>query len=188
MPGGSDDDEDTYDALADAALQGMIDRQRRADAAGERRREHWLRQQSREEGSFSGVLTDLGERGELVAVATVARRTLHGVVRTVGIDFVGLRGRSNEVVLVPLDAITAIRAEPGGRPTVGDREVEGGGSLDVALSDLAAERPRVVVHTWGGETSAGDLWSVGRDLVVLRGASTGHVYVPLDAINDVTLV
>ena len=41
--------DDPYDELADAALQAMIDRQRRDDAAGERRREHWLSRQAAEE-------------------------------------------------------------------------------------------------------------------------------------------
>lgn len=179
--------DDPYDELADAALQAMIDRQRRDDAAGERRREHWLSRQAAEEGTFAGVLTDLGERAEPVAVSTVARRTIHGLVTTVGVDFVGMVGRGDELVLIPLDAVTTIRAEPGGRITLGDRGVQAAASLDVTLSGFSVNRPRTVLHTWAGEIVSGDLWDVGRDLVVIRGAASGRAYVPLDAINDVAL-
>lgn len=184
---GGGDGGDPYDELADAALQAMIDRQRRADAAGERRREHWLSRQAAEEGTLAGVLTDLGERAEPVAVATVARRTLHGLVTTVGVDFVGLIGPTDEVLLVPLDAVTTVRAEPGGRITLGDRTVHAAATLDVTLSGFAVDRPRIVLHTWAGEAVSGDLWEVGRDLVVVRGSASGRAYVPLDAVNDLVL-
>ena len=46
----------------DSDLRALTDLQRANDAADQRRREHWLRQQSAEEGTFAGVLLDLGER------------------------------------------------------------------------------------------------------------------------------
>lgn len=179
--------EDPYEELADAALQAVIDRQRRVDAAGERRREYWLTRQAAEEGTLGGILVDLGERGDPVALSTAARRTVHGRVTTVGTDFVGLVGRSGEVVLVPLDAVTTVRIDPGRRPTLGDRSVAAEGLLAVRLQVLTAERPRVVLHTWSGEAINGDLVGAGRDLVVIRGTASTRSYVPVDAINDVTV-
>ncbi|CAN5228477.1 hypothetical protein BH20ACT3_BH20ACT3_03650 [soil metagenome] len=171
----------------DREIRDLTDQQRAADAAEARRREHWLRLQASEEGTFDGVLLDLGEREQLLAVSTVTGRVLRGVVRTIGVDFVGLRAPSGEGALVPLRSLTTVRPEPGSRPTVGDRLVQMDASLASVLSNLAPERPWMSVHTLGGDGFAGALQGVGQDLLVLKGPSGDETYVPLYAIGDVML-
>lgn len=171
----------------DAELRNLTDEQRSTAAAAARRREHWLRQQATEEGSFGGVLLDLGERELLLALSTRSGRTLRGVIWTIGTDFVGLRAPGGEGALVPLGAITAIRPEPGSTPTVGDRLVQVDASLSAVLRNLAAERPWVALHTVTGAGLAGELRSVGQDLLVLRSEAGEITYVPLATVSDVVL-
>jgi hypothetical protein len=172
----------------DAELQRLTDHQRRAEAADARRREHWLRHQAAEDGTFAGVLLDLAERRRLVALCTVTGRVVRGTVRTVGADFVSVRATGGERSLLPLRAITSIRAEPGASPTVGDRAVEVDTSFTAVLGDLASERPSVSLHTFDGEGIAGNLRSAGRDLVTLRSDPGGTTfYVPLAAVSEITL-
>lgn len=170
----------------DAGLRDLTDHQRAREAADERRRAHWLHQQSADEGTFAGVLLDLGEREVALAVSTVGGRTLRGVVRTVGADFVGLRAPGGEGGLVPLGAIVAVRPEPGTAASVGDRVVEVDAALASVLATLAGERPWVSLHTRSGQGFAGELRSVGRDLLTVHG-TTGPTYVPLATVSDVAL-
>lgn len=171
----------------DTDLRALLDLQRATDAAAQRRREHWLRQQSAEEGTFAGVLLDLGEREQLLALTTVTGRVLRGVIRTIGGDFVGLRSPAGEGALVPLKAIASISPEPGSGPTVGDRVVQVDASLSTVLGNLAAERPWVSLHTLAGMALAGELRAVGQDLLVLRCGADGTTYVPMSTVGDVML-
>lgn len=175
------------DLPSDADLRVITDEQRAADAAAQRRREHWLLRQAGEAGTFEGVLVDLGEREQLLALSTTTGRVLRGVIRTIGADFVGLRAPSGEGALVPLAAITVARPEPGSRPSVGDRLVQVDTTLLGVLANLASERPWVSLHSLGGETIAGHLREVGRDQVVLRTSADLDAYVPVQAISDVAL-
>ena len=171
----------------DTDLQRFTDEQRRADAADARRREHWLRHQAGEEGTFAGVLVDLAERNRLLAVQTRAGRTLRGAVRTLGTDFVGLSGVAGDSTLIPLTAVTSVRPEPDSIESLGDRTVTVAASFDLTIAELAADRRRVSVHTTGGDHHAGLLWGVGRDLLVLRTDDAGSVYLRLAALNDVVM-
>ncbi len=181
-PGGSDH--------LDADLRELTDHQRAASAVEARRREHWLRRQATDEGSFGGVLVDLAEHDRLLAVSTVTGRTLRGVIRTIGADFVGLRSSAGESTLVPHRAVTAIRAEPSSAATVGDtseRAERVEASLAAVLQDLAGERPWVSAHTVDGDGVAGELRGVGQDLLLLRSPVGDITYVPLVAVTDVVL-
>ena len=172
----------------DHGLRDLVDSGRRAAAASIRRREHWLRAQAAATGTFDGVLLDLAERGRPVTIPTRHGRRLRGTVRSLGHDFVRLDLAADGSTLVPIAAITAIRAEPGTPPSSGDRA----GALDArladVLTDLAADRPPVVVHLAGGGTFGGLLVAVGRDLVILEvGASGDRAYLALDAMGDLVL-
>lgn len=171
----------------DAELRELADEARAAEAAAARRRERWLLQQAGEEGTFSGVLLDLGERDQVLAVATRTGRAVRGVVRTVGEDFVGLRAPGGEGIIVPLAAITCIRPEPGTPATLGDRLVQVDATLGAVLHHLAAERPWVTLHTISGEGLSGELRSVGQDLLVLATTAGDSTYVPLATVSDVVL-
>jgi small nuclear ribonucleoprotein (snRNP)-like protein len=172
------------DGSVDAALVQLTDDQRAADAVEARRREQALRQQSAESGCFGGVLTDLAERGDPVSIATVSGRVLRGTVTSMGPDHLLLQTPAAERSLVVTSAITSVRTAPGGRSTVGDREVRGERPLTAVLADLATERPPVVVHLVSGEAVAGTLWSSGRDLLSVRTVDRTMTYVATAAISD----
>ncbi|MEO6629664.1 MAG: hypothetical protein ABIP03_13985 [Aquihabitans sp.] len=174
-------------APTDSELQIFTDDQRRSDAARARRREHWLRQQADEDGTFTGVLVDLAEQRRLLVAQTKAGRTLRGTVRTIGADFVELRTVTGDTTYLALGAVMSLRPEPGTVDTSGDRAVVLAATLDVAISELAADRPRVSLHTLGGEHHAGLLWTVGRDLLTVRTNDGVATYVPLTALNDLLL-
>ncbi|QXC62393.1 hypothetical protein KSP35_06225 [Aquihabitans sp. G128] len=171
----------------DDDLRALTDHQRATDAAAERRREAALRAQSGEAGTFAGVLADLGEREQQVAVATVTGRVLRGAIRTLGTDFVGLRGLGGDGALVATGAITAVRPEPGSAPTVGDRPVTLGRTLAGVLADLAPERPYVTLHTWAGDAVAGHLRHAGVDVLELRTDAGATAYVPTAMVSDLVL-
>lgn len=171
------------DSVDDALLR-LTDDQRVADAVQARRREQSLRQQAVESGSFVGMLTDLAERGKPVVVATATGRQLRGTIASLGSDHLSMRLPSGERSLVPTASISAVRSEPGGPSTIGDRDVSGSRTLAALLSDLAVERPRVVVHLLGGEAVAGLLWSAGQDLIAIRAGDDSTSYAALTAIGD----
>lgn len=172
---------------SDHDLQDLTDRTRARTAVEGRRRRRSLLQQAGEEGTFRGVLADLAERRAPVTLHTLAGRVLDGTISTLASDFVGLTGRRGDTSLVPLGCLTGVRAEPGSRSTTGDRPSGRlGESLGSALVTLAAERPRVVVHTLAGDRFVGRLWSAGQDVVVVRSGAGEPTYIRSDAVNDLT--
>ena len=196
MSGGTDEFSEMSDApepwLDDGALAGFVDDLRRREAADARRREYWMRRRSAEEGTFSGVLIDLAERGAGVALTTAAGRVLRGTLQSLGNDFVGLGAPGGESTLIPLGAVTSLRADPDSPPSRGDRPVRVDADWTTTLTELAADQPKVSLHGLAGDRLAGVLWSVGRDLLTLRIdgpklPTASLVYVPLTAVNDLTV-
>lgn len=178
--------EDDGDALV-ADLTRYLAEQRADAAAASRAREHWLRQAAAEEAMVAGVLLDLAERATTVAVQGVGGRTHRGTVRAVGEDFAALRTPAGDL-LVRFDVIVAIRADDD-VAAVGDRAA----ALDMAFSEavaaVAGDRPRVLVVARDGSGMAGELRSVGRDVVTLRLADAASTaYVPLASIAELTIV
>ncbi len=160
----------------------------RADeAAAARGRERWLRQASEESASVTGVLFDLAERAAPVVVATVAGRRHRALIEAVGADFIGLRLASGAEVLLATAAVSWVRQDPRADRAAGDRNPGMLVSLGEALAVLAEDRPRVLVVPTAGAGVAGELRSVGRDVVVLRldGAGRPTAYVPLATITEV---
>ena len=175
-------DSSSGSARLDAELRELTDRQRADDAAAARRQEAWLRRQSTESGTFRGVLLDLAERQALVAVTTVDRSLIRGVIRTLGRDFVSVRIPGVGASLVALSAVTSVRSEPGSPTSSGDRTIEVSASLGAVLAEMATDHPAISVHTTAGDRVEGELRSAGQDLVTLRvgGSAT---YLPLQAIS-----
>lgn len=172
----------------DHDLRDLIDDQRRLEAVERRRRGHWLAQEAGEAGTLAGVLVDLGERAQTVVLTTTPGRRLAGRIRRVGHDVVVLATTSGPTALVAVAALSAVRPEPGERPPVGDRRVAAAADLRDLLLEQVPQRPRVVIHTQGGDGLAGDLRVVGTDVVTLWQAAEGAAaHVPLAAIGDVLL-
>lgn len=170
----------------DGDIRRLLDGERRRHAADARRREHWLRRQSAEEGTFASVLADLAERRCACAVHTGAGRAVQGTLAGLGVDYVRVRASVGERVLIPHAAITAVRQEPGSAPSTGDRRLEVGGNLLGALGDLSADEVRVALHLRDGEAITGRLGGVGVDVITVR-TDAGATYVPVAALNDVTV-
>lgn len=181
------------DPIEPVGLVGQITRwlaeQRSDDAAAARSRERWLRQQAQEEGTFAGVLLDLGERERAVVVHAVGNRRHRGAIRAVAGDFVVLGSERALDVLISFDGIMSVRPDAQAPATVGDRTVALETTLGDVLVGLAGERPRVFVTTLDGTGLAGELRAVGRDVLTLRldGEDRSLVYVPLAAIAEVGL-
>jgi hypothetical protein len=181
-----------------ARLERWAAEARVEDAARQRTRERWLRQQAEEGASLAGVLCDLAERGTPVAVRTRFGRQHRGSVQAVGNDFVAVAtaaasgpvGTTGPVAVVALDAVSSVRPQPASAPPTGDRATRTDLRLAEVLAGLAAERERVLIVALDGEEAiTGSLRSVGRDLVVVRldGPEPGSAYVPIAAITELIL-
>lgn len=163
--------------------QGRVD-----EAARGRSRRGSLRAQAAASTTFVAVLSDLADRGRpaLLQCATGARH--RGRITALGADFVALSTDHGALVLVTHRAITAVRSEPGDPAMRSMRVPEPGLSIAEVLSELAEDRPRVSIATDGSPPVTGELVSVGVDVVTVRldGETRAMVYVPLDAVCEVT--
>lgn len=163
----------------------------RVDAAAlARARERWLREVAEQEATVPGVLADLAERRTAVAIRTSAGRRHLGVVEVIGADFVALRPSAGPDVLLAVRGLGVIRTAPTVDAALGDRVVATDLRLGDVLTELAADRERVLVVTLTGDDAvSGRLRSVGQDVVVLRTEADqpGTAYVPLAAIGEVTI-
>ncbi len=171
----------------DDPLVRLLDEARASDVGATRDRERWLQRQAEEGATLAGSLLDLAERRSAVAVRTSSGRVSRGEVMAVGSDFVALGGPSGPMTCVRLAAIASVR------PSRAERHVAATGRrpppLDLllveVLAGLAPERPRAALMA-GGELVAGELRSVGADVVTLRldGDPASVCYVAAAAISE----
>jgi hypothetical protein len=158
-----------------------------ADAVGQRRRAAWLARQSESETTLGGVLTALAELDQPVVVHLLDGRHHRGTVTAVGRDVVDLRSTIGARVLIATAAVASVRAE-GSLIDAGDPTPPPRTDLASALARLADERTAVLVVTrTGSEATAGTAVAVGKDLLVLQGSGGGWIYVPLDALAEVSV-
>jgi hypothetical protein len=178
---------------------------RARDAADARVRERWLRRSAEEEAEFAGLLLDLAERGVTAVVTTSSGRRHPGRVAAVGADFVAVRTDGSRTTLVALNAVASVRVNglgpatgsrgerPGARPGPQPLQPGEGRSVAVSMADVlahaAGRRPRVHVHC-DAATVAGDLQSVGTDVVTLRtdGDPSAVAYVSLASVSEISLL
>lgn len=157
-------------------------------AAASRARHHWLRQQLAEEATTAGVLLDAAEAGRTLLVRTAAGRRHRGRVRAVADDFCALRTDDDTDLLLSYDAIVAFQALDSGAVMAGARAAALAMSMIDALSALVVDRPRVLVVPRSGEPIAGELRSVGQDVLVLRlDGEAAAAYVPANSLAEVIL-
>lgn len=164
--------------------------QRVDEAARQRSRERWLRQQAVEEATLVGVLTDLAERRTDV-VASTRTRQVTGRLLGVANDFFVVEDRDGTGVLVATEHLASVSAAARADAS-GDRPAPLSMRLIDALGLLAADRGPIRLGLTSGEAVAGDLVAVGRDVVTLRGHRPGRghgparLYVALGAIEVCT--
>lgn len=174
----------------DRELARVGDDTRAADAVRSRSQGHWLRHQADEQATLAGVLVDLAERGDRVAVTVTTGRRHRGRLRSVAGDFCVMHAETGQQVFVRFAAIASVRCEPGRPRAGGDRDVVSRLSLADHLAAVSDGRARVTVSTLApDETLGGVLRSVGRDVLVvaLDGEARGVVYVPVASVAEVAL-
>ena len=165
---------------------------RARDAADARVRERWLRRSAEEEAELAGVLLDLAERGATAVITTSSGRRHPGRVAAVGADFVAVRTDGNRTTLVALAAVASARVngpQPAGGGAAGRSERSVAVSMADVLAHAVGRRPRVHVHC-DAATTAGELRSVGTDVVTLRtdGDPPGQAYVSLASVSEISLL
>lgn len=175
-------------AGADAGdLDRWVSTGRVEEAAAERSRRRWLERQAREDSRLVGMLLDLAERAASVTVRTIGGRTVSGPVAGVGADYVTVDEQHRGRVVVPLHAVATVRspADAG----LDDRALTGVVDLAAMLTELAADRPGVVVRA-GGDDTGGDLVAGGRDVITVRtsGADGSTVHIALAAIDHLVVL
>jgi hypothetical protein len=173
-----------------ARLDRWVTDARVDESALRRSRERWLREVAEQEATLPGVLADLAERRAPLAIGTTAGRRHHGVIQVIGADFVAMRLVSRADVLIAVAAIGIVRTAPSVDATLGDRLVSTELHLVEVLAALAADRERVLLVTVSGDDAvAGQLRSVGHDVVIVRtdGERPATAYVALAAIAEVTI-
>lgn len=141
------------------------------EAARERSQERVLRSVAAAEASFAGVALDLAEQAVTVVARSSAGRQHRGRVLAVGRDFVVLRDGAKPPVFLALAALSSLRPQPGwseGSDASGGRAAPLDVSLGALLAGLAGDRPRVQVVAAGDEPVAGELRSVGLDVLSVR--------------------
>ncbi len=166
----------------------LLDEERAAGEVAARLRERALRQAAEEGATLAGLLIDLAERGAQVVVHTEAGTAHQGRLVAVGADYVVVRtegGSEPHLRLDTLESVRLQRAERHGRPD-GDRRPLVDLRLVEVLGRVVEERPRVVLRTRGGQRVAGELRSVGADVVtlVLDGERDQACCVPAAAIAE----
>jgi hypothetical protein len=174
-----------------ARLERWVADARSEDAAAARTRERWLRLQADESATFVGVLVDLAERGTPVVILGRAGRRHGGSIAAVAADFCALRTGGGRDVLLAYTGIGSVRPDSRSPGPIGDRVVQAEIGLAEMLSVLAADRPRVlIITTPDADGVAGELRSVGRDVVTVRldGEPRAAAYVAISAIAEVSLV
>ena len=163
------------------------------EAARERSQERMLRTIASSEATFAGVALDLAEQGVVVVVRAASGRSHRGRVLAVGRDFVVLRDGAKPPVFLASWAVSSVRPQPGfseGGDSSGGRAAPLDVSLAALLAGLAGERPRVQVAAAGDEPVAGELRSVGLDVLTIRldGDRRLVAHVRLAAVSEVLLL
>jgi hypothetical protein len=168
-------------------LQRLLDDARAEERSQARGRERSLRRVAQESARLGGTVVDLAERGSAVTVRTAAGRSHHGPVRLVATDFCVVGSDAGDI-WIALAAVTTVRPHPderhvpaaGSRPTVDLLLLE-------ALARIEPERPRLSIVLAGGESVAGELQSVGTDVLTLRLDGRAICYVSGSSVREVLL-
>ena len=149
-----------------AALQRWVADGQVDEAARARSRRRWLENAATEEATLGGVFLDLAERRRPVIVRTLAGHRVAGPIIAVGADFVGVADARLGDTLMPTTRIATVQPAPGDDLPAGDRRHDVVLAFGDALTELAAERPDVMVGV-GDETLRGELRTASTEVVTL---------------------
>ena len=169
----------------DRALWMMLDEERHRERVAERQQRFWLERQAQESTELVDLLGDVARSGRPVHLRTTAGGETTSVLAEVGSDYVGVALDPGATRLIAMRTIVSVRAAAGAagfgwpcspRPA----------SLADRLRDAADQQPHLTA-TRAGESVAGVLRSVGRDVAVLDDRAQGVWYVRLGALDEVVL-
>lgn len=150
-------------------LVELLDQSRMGERVATRIRERALCRAAEEGATFAGLLVDLAERGSTVVVHTVTGRRHHGGLVVVGADYCVIRTASGAEPHLRLDCLATVLPSQDERhaPPTGDRAPVVDQLLVEVLGRAVDQRPRVVLIVRGGGRVAGELRSVGADVVTV---------------------
>jgi hypothetical protein len=169
-----------------AAFHRWAAGERTTEAARDRTRERWLRDQASATASWAGIMVDLAEQATTVVIGMGPLR-LTGRIVGVARDFCVVEQAGGRPVLIALDAISAVWPAPSGAGSPGgDRPPGLALSMAGALSALADERSRVLLTLEDGDQLEGELVAVGEDVITLRTQppSRRSIYVRLASVRS----
>lgn len=168
---------DPYVELTDDAAHGAALRER-AEARG--RAAHAARL-----ASWTGTLRDLAERRLPVVVSAAGGRRHRGALIGLATDHLALQAPDGRLVLIALDTVRVLRAEPGQvvGMAMGDRQVPVDRTLADALDRFAEARaPVTIVLRDVVEPIEATPIAVGEDVLTLRIDQAGTAFVPVAAV------
>ncbi len=175
-----------------AALDRLVADAMGEEAARARAQERTLRSIAESEATFVGVALDLAEHDTTVVAGVASGRTHRGRVLAVGRDWIVLRDGPKPPAFLAVAAISSLRPQPGGSESdaSGGRAAPLSVSLGALLAQLSAERPRVQITAIGEEPVAGELRSVGLDVLTVRldGDRRLAVHLRINAVSEVVLL
>jgi hypothetical protein len=185
-----------FDADALLAQLGVwASEERSAQAAADRSRQRWLRQQAGESATWLGLLVDLAERQVDLAVALRSGgRTLHGRVTGVAKDFCVVADRTASTIIALAHVATVRCPPPSDRriedvPATGDRPAPLAMTLGDVLDALSGARAVVRIGLVGADPLRGVLVGAGVDMASLRPTGSDLlVHIASAAIETVTPV
>jgi hypothetical protein len=152
-------------------MQEWTSEARFEQAKAARQSQRWQKDIADDEAKFSGLLTDLAERRSLVSISTEGGRRLTGAIRELGADFVAISNIAQSPTYVRLHAVIGIEVDgtPKHLGVPSDRDLTDLRSLDMVISELAAERTPIRFATKNAvELRTARLTSSGIDIVTLE--------------------
>lgn len=172
----------------DRALVDFTDDARRDLLRRDRQERHDRQVVAELSGTFLATLIDLSETAAPTVLITGSGTHHRGTVAAVGPDVVVLQsvGDRRRILVAPafVEAVRRPRRnQPRDAPVVAE-----GPRLGELLDDMAGERTRIVITTFGGNRFVGTLLAVGLDQVDLRLDGEGEALtIPLAAIAEAVI-
>jgi len=177
----------------DADLLALIDAERRAAAARDRRHAHWRRQRDDDSATLRQLLEDVAHQAIPVTVDSRVRDH-RGTVTAVGRDFLALATSDEQILLVSFTALCTLLPDRVGDapPSVArDRaptaDLTAESTLATVLRTLGEGGATVEIVVAGGSRHEGLVRAVGQDIVVLHADGGRRCYLATDAIWEVSV-
>ena len=176
---------------SDADLTRLVDETRGDDAARDRSRQRWLRQQALSDARLDDVLQASAEQHHNVTLRLVSGSAYTGTVDQLGKDFCAVTTAAGHA-LVRLSAIAVVLPDPSlaAVPPSGGPVSRAHLNFIEALGEYAEDRPPVMLGLLGApERVRGTLVAVGGDVATLEiNERASLAYVSLGSVTDASFL